>query len=386
MKNLFLNFFVLASVATTLHSCTGRDNVEQAGLQEIHIDYSKAQKSIKFSDIISSDIEVVPLSNVDANGDYFYMASIDVFEKKGEQFFLFNIFNDGQLRVFDAQGGFVRNIGSRGNGLGQYLQAMDFSLDEEGVEVLDVGKIHRFGHDGSYISSKKLQGFMASRFRKLDNGYAFVSSGRNEHNLLLADSSLNLVSSHFPYLTRPINALLLNPLFTNANNQTIYRRSLNDTLFTLSNLDCPEPYIKIQYGAKAPKLYDWVSESEERIAAEISKASNTLYFFESEKYRFLSFFLDGEKWNNIYSNQSGKSIIFKSSDLIDDVTLDPFSYIVGVSGETFYFLSKPERVLQNFSENLLQKHDVGYIQKLRSVSENLDIEGNPVLFGVKFDF
>jgi hypothetical protein len=108
--------------------------LEQAGLQEIHIDYAKAQKSIRFSDIISGDIEVVPLSNVDANGDYFYMASIDVFEKKGEHFFLFNIFNDGQLRVFDPQGGFVRNIGSRGNGLGQYLQAMDFSLTEEEME------------------------------------------------------------------------------------------------------------------------------------------------------------------------------------------------------------------------------------------------------------
>jgi hypothetical protein len=386
MKKFIYSIHVCALLCNILFSCSGKEVVDQTGLQELIIDYSSAVKNIHLSDIISEDIEVIPLSNTDANGGYFYMASIDVFEKKGEQFYLFDVFNDGQVRVFDSQGGFVHNIGSRGNGLGQYLQAMDFSLTDEEIEVLDVGRIHRFGYDGSYISSKKLQGFMASRFRKLDKGYAFVSSGRNEHNLLLADSALNLVSSHFPYLTRAINFLSVNPLFENANQQTIYRRNLNDTLFTISNLENPEPYLKIQYGAKAPKLNDWVSESDERIAAEISKASNTLYFFESGNYRFLSFFLDGKRWDYIHSKATGKSVIFKNSDLINDVTLDPSSYLVGVSGETFYFLAKPDKVKLNFSEHLLQKHNGDYIQKLRTVAGNLDIEGNPVLFGVRFDF
>ncbi|MBS9523977.1 6-bladed beta-propeller [Litoribacter alkaliphilus] len=386
MKKFLIGTTVLVVLINVFISCSGKDLEINLNLSELIIDYSSAAKNLHFSDIVTEEIVVIPLSNTDVEGNYFYMTSIDVLEKRDGNFFLFDIFGDGEPRVFDESGSFVRKIGSRGNGLGQYLQAMDFGLLEDKIEVLDVGKIHSYELDGTFVSSRKFSGFMASRFHKLDNGYAFIGAGPHENNLHLTDSSLNLVSSHFPYLARPLNAMLLNPLSTNANNQVIYRRSLNDTLFAVNNLDYPEPYLKVQYGNRAPNVYEWLGEKDEVMMSEIAKSANTLYFFESEGYRFLSFFLDGEKWNNIYSNYTGESVIFKNSDLIDDVTLDPSSYLIGVSGETFYFLSKPESFKQNFSENLLQKHHDKHIQKIKGISENLDIEGNPVLVGVKFNF
>jgi len=386
MKKFLIVTYPYAIISIIFLSCNGKEESNPTGLLELNIDYSLAAKNLYLSDIVTDEIEIIPLSNTDANGDYFYMNSIDVFEKKEGQFFFLDVFRDGELRVFDPAGDFIRKTGSRGNGLGQYLQAMDFSLAEDHIEVLDVGKIHQYDSEGNFISSKKYKGFTAYRFQKLGNGYAFVASGRNENNLYLTDRELNVVSSHFPYFIRTVNALQLNPIFTNKVNKTIYRRSMNDTLFVLNNLQYPEPYLKIQYGDKAPNLSEFIIENEEKVAAEMAKSSRTLYFFESENYRFLSFFLNGEKWNYIYSNHTGKSVIFKNSDFIDDVTLDPSSYLVGVSGEIFYFLAKPEQVKLNFSERLLQKHDGDYIQKLKNVSENLDIEGNPVLFGVKFNF
>jgi len=386
MKKFLLDIYPYAIISIIFLSCNGKEESNPTGLLELNIDYSLAAKNLHFSDIVTDDIEIIPLSNTDANGDYFYMNSIDAFKKKEGHFFFLDVFRDMELRVFDTAGNFIRKIGSRGNGLGQYLQAMDFSLVEGHIEVLDVGKIHHYEFDGSFITSKRYQGFTASSFEKLENGYAFVGSGRNENNLHLTDSSLNVVSSHFPYITRYINALILNPIFTNADNKTIYRRFLNDTLFTINNLQYPEPYLKIQYGDKALELNNLISENEEKILSELSKISNTSNFFESDNYRLLSFYLNVEKWNYIYSNKTGKSIIFKSSDLIDDVTLNPSSYIVGVSGETFYFLSKPEKIKANFSEAFLQKHDAVYREKFRAMVENLDIEGNPVLFGVKFNF
>jgi hypothetical protein len=120
--------------------------------------------------------------------------------------------------------------------LGQYLQAMDFILEEDHIEVLDVGEIHHYSYEGIFSSSKKYTGFTPYGFEKLENGYAFVGSGLNENNLHMTDSSLDLISSHFPYLTRSINAILLNPLSTTPNNKIIYRRSFNDTLFIVNNL------------------------------------------------------------------------------------------------------------------------------------------------------
>ncbi len=59
-----------------------------------------------------------------------------------------------RIQVFDANGGFVREIGSRGTGTGQFLRPMDLDLDSQGrLYVAEHGgdRVQVFARDGTFL-------------------------------------------------------------------------------------------------------------------------------------------------------------------------------------------------------------------------------------------
>jgi hypothetical protein len=70
----------------------------------------------------------------------------------------------------------------------------------------------------------------------------------------------------------------------------------------------------------------------------------------------------------------------------NDVMFDQYSFLVGVSGDTFYFISKPERIIPSFLPTTVPNAFESHKKKMEELVKNLDREGNPVLFGVKFNF
>jgi hypothetical protein len=97
-------------------------------------------------------------------------------------------------------------------------------------------------------------------------------------------------------------------------------------------------------------------------------------------------FYDNEKWIYIYSNLTGKSILFKNSELLNNITQDPNSYLVGVYENRFVFGAKPDRVLASLKSQEDLINDDAYLTRLQQIVEPLDKEGNPILFSVEFEF
>lgn len=64
--------------------------------------------------------------------------------------------NDGfkRLLVFDSKGNFRYQIGSIGNGPGEYLEMRDYLIFEDHIEILDFKKILTYSLTGEYISTK----------------------------------------------------------------------------------------------------------------------------------------------------------------------------------------------------------------------------------------
>ena len=61
-----------------------------------------------------------------------------------------------KLLVFDLAGKFIREIGSMGEGPGEYIEVRDFLFTDEGtIELLDFLKIESYTLDGKHIGSKK---------------------------------------------------------------------------------------------------------------------------------------------------------------------------------------------------------------------------------------
>ena len=59
-----------------------------------------------------------------------------------------------RLLVFDFHGKFIRQIGARGKGHGEYLIMWDWIIDSNRIEILDYRKIRIYTLDGKYLKTK----------------------------------------------------------------------------------------------------------------------------------------------------------------------------------------------------------------------------------------
>jgi hypothetical protein len=378
----------ICSICLLLFSC--KEKVANNSFDTLKVDFLNSRDDLVFSSIISTEVEIIPLSNQDDKTlELIYLNTINKMAIVGNEIFILDLLNAKKILVFDFKGNFIRYIAQFGEAPSEYLQPMDFGIRDSQISVLDVGKILTFDLNGNFLESVRINSIRATSFFPLsESGYTFLTSEREVDNLLLTDSDFNQVNSFFPYHFRALNPLLINPLYENAAGHLIYRRNLNDTLFKISNLERPGPYLYIDYGSKKVDLEKILSSSnpEQIFNESLSNYCNTIYFYESKNYNYLSFVLEGEKWINIYSKITGKTILFKNSNLDDDVTYDPFSYLVGVSGDKFFFLVKPEAILNSLFNIAVNSESRSHLKKMKSLASELDREDNPVLIGVEFNF
>lgn len=383
MDKFNLLFFI---IFLFILSCQSKE--KSPGLNTLYIDLTKEKKQLKLSDFVSSEIEMIPLPNQDESGEVFYINSINKLTFTDEYIFVLDYIFAGKLFQFTRDGEYVGSIGSRGEAPGQYLQIMDFEIKNDTITVLDFRKLLSYNISGEYIGTSLLEDLAPSGFSSFEKGYALLGSEFEVDHLNLASKDLRVEKTFFPYGTRVMNPLIMNPLFKNGNGDLIFRRHLNDTLFEIKGIEKPKPYLIIDYGGLKldPKII-LENENPERYYSEVrTNYAITHYYYESDNYRYLAFFYDNEKWIYIYSNLTGKSILFKNSELLNDITQDPNSYLVGVYENRFVFGAKPDRVLASLkSQEDLIKDDV-YLTRLQQIVEPLDKEGNPILFSVEFEF
>ena len=167
--------------------------------------------------------------------------------------------------------------------------------------------------------------------------------------------------------------------------EAIYRRELIDTLFKISDFKRPVPYLYVDFQQKKSNINELLNSPNpgEAIANAASQYCNIFDFHETKDYKYLAFFVEGEAWVYIYSNKSNKSVIYKRSNLIDEITFDPRAFLAGVIENKFVFKANPQNVLAGIES---YQGSSPHFEKLKESSEDLDKEGNPVLFLVEFDF
>lgn len=373
------NFFFIL----TLMSCNISDNAKS--LPSIKIDLKEEVKTISFSDLLKSNVDIIPFQSFDSNQNPIYFNNINRLDFVNDEFYVLDYIQGQFLMVFSLDGEFKRSIGFRGEGPGGYLQPMDFKILQNEILVLDVGKLLVYDLEGNYLSQKETGSMGANAFEKIPGGYAFIGGGMGTDNLILSDEELELQNSFFPYHTRALNVLIVNPLFNNQEGKIIYRRNLNDTLFQIDDFERPNPYLYIDFQQYKSNYVDLLKSQnvEESIKESLSEVCNVYAYYETKDYKYLVFSLHSERWNFIYSNVTGKSILFRQSNLIDEITFDPNMMPVGVVENKFILKANPENVLAGLKN--FQGSSKTY-QKLKELKENLDPEGNPTLFLVEFDF
>ncbi|WP_339751223.1 6-bladed beta-propeller [Algoriphagus aquimarinus] len=360
-------------------------DTQDSGLSSLSVDLTQEKTEVNFSQLIKTDVDIIPFDNYDGSENPIFFRDIHKFRYYKDEFYILDFIYGRKVFVFDKNGKFQRTIGHSGDGPGGLKQAMDFDILNDQVKVLDYGRFLNFDTSGNYLSMDKISDFVGEKFIKYNKGYAFIGAGMDADNLVLVTNELQQEISFFPYHTRALNVSLINPLHYSSEGEAIYRRQLNDTLFKITDFQRPAPYLYIDFQQKKSNINELLnsSEPEQAISKARSQYCNIFDFHETKDYKYLAFFVGGEAWAYIYSNKSKKSVIYKRSNLIDEITFDPRAVPVGVIGNKFVFKANPQNVLAGIES---YQGTSPHFQKLKNLSGNLDKEGNPVLFLVEFDF
>ena len=102
-------------------------------------------------DSVVSKITVVPL---ETNDNCLIRELLPKIKCHQGLIYINNFFKE--LLVFDLNGNFIREIGNRGNGPGEFIEVRDFIFtDEETIEILDFNKIESYTLEGKHKCTKK---------------------------------------------------------------------------------------------------------------------------------------------------------------------------------------------------------------------------------------
>lgn len=104
--------------------------------------------------------------------------------------------------VFDENGKYLRRIGQRGGGSGEFARALDFAVDEQSGDVViltDNSTVYRYDHDGNFKYSRKLDDSYLYNITHTSHGYVASTKhgtyreGDNAYLLYWFDDDFNFM-------------------------------------------------------------------------------------------------------------------------------------------------------------------------------------------------
>lgn len=362
------------------------DNAEQMDSFKLSF-FVKSAKCIRLEESTKSIIGEI--NKLIVFNDYLFVADIDY--AKG-------------LFVFDMEGKFVRKIGERGRGPGEYIGFFDFTIDMDNHEIilLDHTQIHFYDLEGNYLKSVQTRsdglitniqyfnGLIYSdiiAFKKTKNDYLLQSfetvNGQRKNSFLntgIHNKGLNVpimfeMKYFIPKLEPPY----------------LFRHSFMDTIFSITN-DGLSPYLVLKSkdlvtknDLKYPEntnLHDFLNNNLEK--------KNKIYilsnYLESSDYLHFRFLKGSDSKFVFFNKNSGKAQI--SEHFINDIVyrgqlprLWPRFLFYDQNGayETIKYFR-----LENFLLPLMTDKKELLQQPFNELLADLNEESNPVIFYYEF--
>jgi hypothetical protein len=159
------------------------------------------------------------------------------------------------LFVFDFNGFFIRQIGKKGNGPGEYLLMEDFDIEEDVIYFIDSGngKINRFDLNGEFLGygpdSRETRIIPHSLYHFNDN-YVFYSQYGG--GSISTNFNISIVNDESMIVKKDLKNDYLSKLMIDfgkgsfrAGNEVVFTQLLNDSIYVLDgeDLDISVPYI-----------------------------------------------------------------------------------------------------------------------------------------------
>lgn len=374
MKKLFILLLI------TFFACSKEKRINQ-NIDKLIVDVSVAEDKVNLSELIKSNYAVVSLETKDES----IIGGIDKILTTSDFIFVLDIFSTEALYMFNKKGEFIRKIGEKGDGPTEYTKPLDFIINENEITILDNSVfLVSYEFNGRFINKEKLEDFSGFKFINLNkDSNAFIGAGLSD-NLIISDKFNMKVNSYFPYITRAVNVLEINPLFEDYKGNAIYRRFLNDTLYKVTKLGV-NPHKIIDYQDKAIDINEFIGTNnmKDKLMNALGDYCITSYYYENKKFEHLGFLYEDIPYLFLRDIDTKKSKLLNLNTFNNDITFEDESYVGGVDENSFIMIVEPQDLLENYNK-FQNEIENAYTLKIRSILDEVKKEDNPILLFVDY--
>ncbi len=243
------------------------------------------------------------------------------------------------IMVFDQSGQVVQRLEKIGKGPGEYLNVADVVLSRSGVLSIyssQAQKVLRYDLSGNFLSEQSVP-FFGFQFAPIgSNRWAFLTRF-NEHelsgkyNILITDSSFNVLEQHLPYEGSPITVNFAG--FIVAEGDSLWMQApFSDTMWVYGGKEMT-PAIYLDYQGKHIKPEEYAN-----MPAFISGADSHVFtrsnFMVSPSYLIFEYSWQGQAYFGCWDRE--KEILIQSSQFSDpELAYRFFRNIRHIGGDTF---------------------------------------------------
>ena len=223
----------------------------------INIDQLNTKRIFSLSSVFKQ-VKLIPLET----NENCLLGTISNVELFDDTLYVLDEFNAKALFVFDLKGKFIRKIGRRGKGPGEYRRPTSFSIDavKREIFILNDRKILVFNLNGTFLKQINIPAKDHSQHIAVHNGIIYVdylvSQGRDDSYLVIAiDESGEILRKWLPFQSyikgfeKPLTTS--NHLFKTEDGLK-YARSFLDTIFCVRDNEL-SPYIVLSTKNKINK-------------------------------------------------------------------------------------------------------------------------------------
>ena len=385
-------FFVL--LLLSFYSCSVKQNELSLIESDYTIDLDGKADTIALSAFFKSPKVIILENDSDC-----LIGRINEFQFFDGFFFILDKKFSKSLFVFDKDGRFIRKIGSVGNGPGEYINLVDFSLDTENriIFLLDHGqRIHKYHIDGSFVKTitPKVQksNILSIQYYsgKLYMCVEPYKSTLDDYMLLEAESDDGMILSR--YLQRKYNKGW-SKLFTTGHSSFIsrlnvpplYTRLFMDYIVTIGDSIVPYIELKSKNLSTDKDLINFpeITEYERFLKAieDFSKIWDVHSYVENEDF-ILFRYRCGRKtaYNTLIYNKKTKTVRianFFINDLIYTSDKRGFGGFVFSDSKGAYEILHDKQIA-NLRESIINNEVLTELDKMNELLQ-LNEESNPVI-------
>jgi hypothetical protein len=317
-KDLSIKYVILQLLLLCFLLAGCKQNVKEDSnaVYIIDVDNQPTTSGVKFSSIFKN-FKLVPL---ETNEECLIgtITKITVFQ---DTIYVLDNFIAKALYVFDMNGKFIRSIGSRGQGPGEYNRPKDFAIDEKNqqIQLLDISRVITYDMQGKFIKNTSLRNSITS-IACLD-GITYLDHhfSKNRELLSYLDDSEEVLMH------------LYHPPFEIGN---ITRFSRNEFVQTANDIKLVKLYMTDIYSVKDKKMEPFIhfSTEKELTIDELTKLNNddkpdafiSSKFIGADMYAENDILIKFNYWfnatNEIFLWKNDGNIIKPNYFLIDDMT------------------------------------------------------------------